>query len=121
MPWRELSIMEQREEFVRLALSKGANMSELCRRFGISRETGYKWLARYRADGSAGLGDQPRRPHASPKRTVQAVEAEVVRIRAGSNNAWGGRKIAKVMKREGAKRDVMSCRGIPFQDVRVDV
>src|SRR5205085_1278765 len=101
MPWRELSIMEQRKEFVRLALSEGANVSELCRRFGISRETGYKWLARYRADSGAGFGDRSRRPHASPKRTVQAMEAEVLRLRAKSNNAWGGRKIGRVLKNGG--------------------
>src|SRR5208282_4964444 len=51
MPWRELSIMDQREEFVRLALAPGANRSELCRRFGISRDKGYKWLKRYRGEG----------------------------------------------------------------------
>ena len=104
MPWRELSIMEQREEFVRLALIKGANLSELCRRFGISRETGYKWLARYRADRGAGLGDQSRRPHASPKRTAQAVEAEVLRVRGESNDAWGGRKIGQVLKNGGMSK-----------------
>ena len=49
MPWRELSIMDQREEFVRLALAVGANRSALCRRFGISRSKGYKWLKRYAA------------------------------------------------------------------------
>jgi transposase-like protein len=46
MPWKDVSVMKQREEFVRLALLEGSNRSELCRRFGISRETGYKWLKR---------------------------------------------------------------------------
>jgi transposase InsO family protein len=102
MPWREQSIMDQREEFVRLALAAGANKSELCRRFGISRSKAYKWLARYAAGGRAGLADRSRRPHASPRRTAAAVEAEVLRIRAGSNNAWGGRKIAHVLARSGS-------------------
>ena len=53
--------MDQREEFVRLAVARGANRSELCRRFGISRETGYKWLRRCRAEGGGGLADQSRR------------------------------------------------------------
>ena len=89
MPWRELSIMDQRDEFVRLALARGANRSELCRRFGISR---------YRAQGGAALADRSRRPHSSPTRTPEGVETEVLRIRAASNNAWGGRKIAKVLR-----------------------
>ena len=97
MPWMELSPMEQREEFVRLALSPGANVSELCRRFGISRKCGYKWLARHRAEGAAGLADRSRRPHASPTRSTAAVEAQVLEVRAQSNNAWGGRKIARVL------------------------
>jgi transposase InsO family protein len=102
MPWRELSIMDQREEFVRLALTHGANRSELCHRFGISRSKGYKWLARYRTEGLLGLADRSRRPQRSPARTSEAVEAEVLRIRAASNNAWGGRKIAHMLSRSGA-------------------
>jgi len=101
MPWRELSIMDQREEFVRLALAVGANRSALCRRFGISRTKGYKWLKRYAAEGRAGLSDRSRRPFRSPGRSADAVEAAVLRIRASSNDAWGGRKIAKVMACNG--------------------
>jgi transposase InsO family protein len=104
MPWRELSIMGQREEFVKLALVPGANKSELCRRFGISREKGHKWLKRYAAQGRAGLCDRSRRPHCSPTRTPDPVETEVLRIRAMSNGVWGGRKIGAVMRREGVKR-----------------
>lgn len=94
--------MDQREEFARLALRPGANMQELCRRFGISRSNGYKWLDRYLAAGRPGLADRSRRPHSSPTRTADAVEAEVLRIRESSNNAWGGRKIAAVLERNGA-------------------
>jgi len=101
MPWRELSIMDQREEFVRFASVAGANRSELCRRFGISRDKGYKWLERYAAEGRDGLADRSRRPLHSPGRSPEAVEAEVLRLRASSNNAWGGRKIAKVMADNG--------------------
>ena len=46
MPWREVSVMDQRREFVRLAMQEGANRRELCRRFGIHPDTGYKWLSR---------------------------------------------------------------------------
>jgi len=93
--------MEQREEFVRLALAPGANKSELCRRFGISRDKGYKWLRRYDPSDPRSLADRSRRPQTSPGQTAAATEAEVLRLRAASNNAWGGRKIAHVMRREG--------------------
>jgi transposase InsO family protein len=101
MPWREQSVMDQREEFVRLALVPGTDKKELCARFGISRSDGYKWLGRYAAEGRAGLADRSRRPHCTPDRTDAAVEAEVLRIRAKSNGAWGGRKIARVMRNNG--------------------
>jgi transposase InsO family protein len=101
MPWQESSVMEQREEFVCLARAPGANLSELCRRFGIDPSNGHKWLKRYEAEGRAGLADRSRRPHHSPLQTDASTEAEVLRIRAKSNNAWGGRKIAKVMESNG--------------------
>lgn len=102
MPWRELSIMDQREEFVRLASVAGANRSALCRRFGISRDKGYKWLRRYAAAGRSGLKDRSPRPLHSPGRVGAEVEAAVLAIRERSNDAWGGRKIAKVMQSNGA-------------------
>jgi transposase InsO family protein len=101
MPWREWSIMDQREELVRLALQPGANRSELFRRFGISRNNGYKWLKRFAVEGGVGLADRSRRPHRSPRRTADDVEAEVLRVREEHNQAWGGRKIAWQMRRNG--------------------
>lgn len=69
MPWQEVSTMSLRKEFVMLASIEGANRAELCRRFGISRKTGYKWLER--ADS---LVEQSRRPLHSPGRTAGALE-----------------------------------------------
>ncbi len=85
---------------MKLALAPGANRRELCSRFGISRSKGYKWLGRYATQGRTGLADRSRRPHHSPTRTCEAVEAAVLRIREDSNDAWGGRKIAQVLKRD---------------------
>ena len=101
MAWRERSVVDQREEFVSLALAPGANKRELCRRFGISRSNGHKWLQRYLREGRAGLVERSRRPLRSPSRTPDPVEAEVLQIREQSNNAWGGRKIERVMQDRG--------------------
>ena len=92
---------EERAEFVRLALQPGANKSELSRRFGVSRSNAYKWLQRYVAAGEAGLAERSRQPHASPGQTREAMEAAVLGVRARSNGAWGGRKIARVLRNEG--------------------
>jgi transposase InsO family protein len=98
MPWREVSMMQARREFVHLALQEGANRRELCRRFGIHPDTGYKWLAR--AVAGEELADRSRRPHASPGRTEAAVEARIIGLR-DDHPAWGARKIMRCLAREG--------------------
>jgi transposase InsO family protein len=100
MPFKECSIVESRGEFCRLASMPGANKRELCRRFGVSPETGYKWLTRFAASGEAGLDDLSRRPLSSPLRTAEAIEARVLGVRQ-AHPAWGGRKIRKVLENEG--------------------
>jgi transposase InsO family protein len=82
-----------RLEFVTLASQDGANRRDLCRRFGISPKTGYKWLERF--DGSSGsLEDRSRRPLESPERSSEDVEQAVIDLRR-RHPEWGGRKIAR--------------------------
>lgn len=100
MPWGAVSTMDLRLEFVRLALCDGSNLRQLCRRFGISAKTGYKWLARYAAEGVDGLVDRSRRPGASPLQVSGEIEAAVLALRA-QHPAWGGRKLARVLERDG--------------------
>ena len=65
MLWKVESMSGLRCERAELALSEGANMSDLCRRFPVSRKTGYKWLGRYATGGTCGLSDRSRKPNAS--------------------------------------------------------
>lgn len=102
MAWQESSIVQQRTEFVMLASNQNANISELCRRFGISRGTGYKWLARFKVDGKPSLQDQSRRPRISPERTSDAAENAVLALR-DQHPAWGGRKLRTRLKTLGQK------------------
>jgi transposase InsO family protein len=92
MPWKERGTLSLRKEFVVLARAEGVNVRQLCRQFGISPKTGYKWLARHQAGGLAALDDRSRRPHRSPRRTEPAVEGQVLDLRT-LHTAWGGRKI----------------------------
>lgn len=105
MPWREVSKMDQRREFVRLAEQEGANRRELCRRFGIHPDTGYKWLERWRSGEE--LVDRSRRPHASPDRTPGETEASILAIR-DAHPAWGARKIGRCLEREGLASPAVS-------------
>jgi transposase InsO family protein len=92
MPWKEVSLVSLRQEFVALAHTEGANIRQLCGRFGISAKTAYKWLARYRQGGPAALADRSRRPHACPAQTPPDLEQLVLQLRA-EHPAWGGRKL----------------------------
>ncbi len=94
MPWKELSVMSQRHEFVTFAAAEGVNLSELCRRYGITRPTGYKWAKRFGAGGVEALADRPRRPHRCPRRTPPEVERLVLRVRR-QHPRWGCAKIRR--------------------------
>lgn len=100
MPWEEVSTMSLRKEFVMLALQDGANRRELCRRFGISPKTGYKWLNRYTGEGPAALADRSRRPKRSPNATAPTLERAVVELRQ-AHPAWGGRKLQRRLSHLG--------------------
>jgi transposase InsO family protein len=80
-----------------LALRDGANFAELCRRQGIQRRIGYKWLDRYRLAGEAGLRDRSRRPRGSPNRTEGRMEAAVLELRS-QHPCWGARKLARRLR-----------------------
>jgi transposase InsO family protein len=82
--------MSLKREFVTLADS--GRMSDLCRRFNISRKTGYKWRSRFRMEGMEGLQNRSRRPWCSPWRTEQGMVNAVLKVR-DHHPAWGGRKI----------------------------
>jgi transposase InsO family protein len=94
MPWKAQDIMSLKQEFVLLAQQEGANRRELCRRFGVSPPTAYKWLRRYEDEGRPGLIEQSRRPASSPNICAGDIERAVVALR-GQHPAWGGRKISR--------------------------
>lgn len=92
MPWKEATSMSLKREFVSLA--EHGCFSEVCRRFGISRKTGYKWRDRYRKGGADGLEDRSRRPHVSQGKTSFPMEQAILEVR-DHHPAWGGRKLCR--------------------------
>lgn len=80
-------------------------MAGLCRQFGISRKTGYKWLKRYRQEGSLkALEERSRRPLNSPRRAQGDLEDRILELRA--SDGWGARKIAYLLWQEGRRVSV---------------
>jgi len=102
MAWKDYDIMSLRFEFVELASAKGACMKTLCQRFGIARKTGYKWLARYRAQGRDALADRSRRPLRFRTPTTTEVEARVLDA-LDKHPGWGGRKLRHWLLGKGFK------------------
>jgi len=92
--------MSQRFEFINLALQEGSNISELCRRFDISRKTGYKFIKRFKEDGIDGLADQSKRPKRSPNSTTKTTEKKILDLR-DKHPVWGGRKLKKRLENMG--------------------
>jgi len=84
--------MDERLKFVRDALSDRFTMSELCARYGVSRRVGYKWLARYDAEGRRGLADRSRAPHRCPHKLADPITELLVAAREAHPH-WGARKL----------------------------
>jgi len=99
MPWQERSVMTERQEFVVCARQEGTSITALCAAYGISRKTGYKWLARAGA-GDHALANQSRRPRSSPAQTPPAMEARILELRA-AHPSWGGRKLHHRLRATG--------------------
>ncbi len=74
-------------------------MTELCEIYGVSRQTGYEWLRRYREHGLEALGDQHRAPRRHPNQTSNAIEEMVLGLRE-QRMTWGPRKLKRVLERE---------------------
>src|SRR5665811_601226 len=100
MPWKDVTIVSQRYEFVRLYLDGTSSMTTLCRRFGVARKTAYKWVARYRAGGAEALMDQSRRPSTSPHQTPPDLAAQVLAL-AEEHPTWGGKKLHFALRDDG--------------------
>ena len=90
--------MDQRFRFVVEAERGFHSFSELCRRFGVSRPTGYKWLERYRQLGPAGLEDRSHRPDSCPHATDAEIQARILQLR--KHRGWGARKIREWLVRK---------------------
>ena len=97
MSWECKTVEEQRREFAEAA-KETKNFSALCREFGITRKTGYKWVERYKEN--ADLSDKSRKPFTVTNRTPIETEERIVVLRA-ENPGWGAKKLKEVLERQG--------------------
>ena len=98
MPWKKVSVMEERLRFVARIL-EGEPMTDLCREFGISRKTGYKIYNRYKEEGAVALYDRSRRPVRYANQLPEQVERLLISTKK-SKPHWGARKIRELLVRK---------------------
>src|SRR2546426_6399426 len=119
MAWTETDPMKERLHFVTDWDRRLYTVTELCARYGVSRKTGYKWLARYADVGVAGLAERSRAPHRCPHRIAPAVAAAIVETRR-QHPSWGPRKLLVWLAdhRSGLELPPASTAGGPFPPPR---
>jgi len=92
MPWKETCRMDQRTQFIARVLAGEDEMTVLCREYGISRKTGYKWLGRYLSEGAAGLRERSHAPLRHGQAHDVAVVQAVLELRERWRH-WGPKKL----------------------------
>jgi putative transposase len=92
MVWRETCAMEERMRFVDAVVENAESFAALCRRFGVSRKSGYKWLERYQAEGVEGLKDRSRAPLRHPQAIPAALAEQCLAVRQ-AHPSWGPGKV----------------------------
>jgi len=115
MPWLETDPMTERERFILEAEGGLFSFAELCRRHGISRKTGYKWLERCELEGPDGLADRSHRPHSCPHATHPQVLEAAFTLRR-HRPRWGAGKILghRLFQVFGLPERIRTDNGTPF-------
>src|ERR1700759_852711 len=104
MGWTETCAVDERMRFVIAAEQHEESFAALCRRFGVSRRVGYKWLARYREAGAAGLLDRSRAPLHHPHAIADDIAERCLVVRR-RHPSWGPLKVRAWLERQGSAMD----------------
>jgi transposase InsO family protein len=105
MPWKGVTVSEQRQRFLDDYQLSYYSVSELAERFSISRKTAHKWINRFKKHGQAGFHEHSRRPHSCPWQTDAAIVEELVKFRK-AHPRWGPRKLINLMQRRDPERQL---------------
>jgi transposase InsO family protein len=97
MPWKETNVMDQKIEFVFKSLTQSYTFIELCKQYGITTKTGYKWKDKFLKDGIKGLNETSRRPKKNKNQILENTVCELVRIK-NLKKSWGPKKVRKVFE-----------------------
>lgn len=99
MPWKETTVLDDRLQFIAMYLDQVLSMADLCRAFGVSRKTGYKFVQRYKTYGPDGLYDLSHAPHYHPNAVPEDLQERILACKA-AHPTWGPRKLRAVLNRD---------------------
>src|SRR5712691_11384297 len=102
MGWMETCAVDERMRFVMAIEGQEEAFAAVCRRFGVSRKTGYKWLGRYREAGVQGLTDWSRAPLNHPQAVAQEIAEHCLAVRR-AHPTWGPAKVRAWLERRAAE------------------
>jgi putative transposase len=89
--------MDQKTQCSADDLRRTLSITELCALYGVSRQTGYQWIARYLTSGPRGLEDRSRQPCFSPRQTPQHVVEALIELRP-HHPSWGAKKLLSIFQ-----------------------
>ena len=99
MPWKQRKALDEKKDFIEEWKRQEVSLAELCRRYEISRQTGYKWLERYDQEGEPGLEEHSRSPLQHPQAMRPEVRQTLVSLRS-QHPSWGPRKLRAYLQRD---------------------
>jgi len=104
MGWMETCAVDERMRFVVAVREHEESFAAVCRRFGVSRRVGYKWLARFEEEGAAGLFDRPRTPLHQPQRIADDIAERCLEVRR-THPTWGPLKVRAFLARKSSQTE----------------
>jgi len=113
VPWKETCAVDERLRFIAAVNESDESFSELCRQFGISRKTGYKWCKRYEQFGPAGLEDRAPIPRSCPHATPPEMLDLILELRK-ERPTWGPKKLR-------ARLQTLGYEGVPAASTIGDI
>ena len=105
MPWKGVTVSEQRQRFLEDYQLNYYTITELAERFCIASKTAHKWIKRFKQHGQAGFHEHSRRPHSCPWQTEAAIAQELVTLRK-AHPRWGPGKLLDLMRRRDPERQL---------------
>ena len=108
MPWKEVRPMDEKVLFLGDYLRESQTFTDLCRNYGVSRKTGYKWVSRYHKEGVEGLDNRSTAPKTQPHQTPYYIHKAIIQLRKKRKIRLGPSKIQTLLLEKYSEDEIPS-------------